>query len=137
MTTKEPYDPNQYTLVPHGRFMAIHHPHGDLIYSFYPDSGWMNLSALDVDTDFRGNGIAKNMLRYSKDLAEKLGAKLVIGAITSREAYDAVVAIYGPEHVEIAHLGDYMPPGIDYPEFGDDGTNATLLYPVLVRECQE
>lgn len=126
MPDKELYDPSRYNVSPVGeRFSEILHEHGSLVYSFDAQSGWMNLCMLSVDKDFRRAGIGTNILKYSKELAADLGAKVMIAAITSREAYDAVVGVFGEEPVTVTSLGDYMQPGTDKPV---SGTSAMLWY---------
>jgi hypothetical protein len=84
--------------------------HGHLDASFDPFIKWVCISNLDVDTDFRRQGIGKMLLRESITLSQELNANLIYAAIISRECLDAMRAVFGTEHISVVNEGEYETP---------------------------
>lgn len=72
-----------------------------------PEDESIELEDAEVDPDYRNRGILKEMLRHSVVVARELGVSAISGAIVSREALDAVRAVFGEEHVTVTREGEY------------------------------
>jgi GNAT superfamily N-acetyltransferase len=118
-----------YVLLPYGRrLVEIVHEHGSAIVSYDIKSKRFLINTLDVEAGYRRQGIGKNMLAYSKDIATKMGAQIVSALIISRESLDAMTAVFGEEAIDIESAGRYELPDTDAPARPDEHTVATLLY---------
>ncbi len=100
------------------------YPHGLLQASYDQTPRWFCIANIDVEEDFRRQGIGKLLLRRSVSLAEEVGAQLIYAAIVSRESLDMMTSVFGEEAVKIRQVGSYAPHA-DNPE---DKTGAMLWY---------
>jgi hypothetical protein len=131
MSDREIYYPERYQVRRlTDRITGVIHPHGAAYLSLDKRSGWLTITDLDVDRLHRGNGIGQNLLRFSKELAGQLDARLIIMSIISRESLDAVTAVFGEEYITVNQRGEYMRPDSDEIPDGPVGTSAVLQYPV-------
>lgn len=128
---QEPYNPEQYVVSEtEKKDIKIAHAHGSTIISYNSWIGLCEIKQIDVDENYRRRGIAKNMLRYSKEMAKRLGAEAITAQITSRESLDVMTTVFGPDAVRARKVGEYESPDEDEPLALHRSTIATLWYDV-------
>jgi hypothetical protein len=99
--TKETYDPARYNLLPiGGNTVEIAHPAGWAIISYDVSSQNFSVneygvsSGRDVNGPFHEQGIGRNILRYSKEIAEKLGASTINISIVNDGVFTDISEVF-------------------------------------------
>jgi GNAT superfamily N-acetyltransferase len=85
--------------------------HGVLDAIYQPEVGWFCISNIDVEPQYRRQGLGKLLLRAAFTEAERLRARLIYAAITSRECLDAMSEVFGKAAIKVSHEGTYTPDG--------------------------
>jgi hypothetical protein len=80
------------------------------------------LDKLYVPPDRRRSGVGSFLIAQSVPLATELGTDRIISAITSREAYAAMVKVFGDTAIDVTCLGDF--------DGAPDTTKASLDYTI-------
>ena len=85
--------------------------HGVLDAIYQPEVGWFCISNIEVEPQYRRQGLGKLLLRAAFTEAERLRARLIYAAITSRECSDAMSEVFGETAIKVSREGTYTPNG--------------------------
>jgi GNAT superfamily N-acetyltransferase len=99
---------------------------GSLDATYNQINRWFGIANIDVDVEFRRQGIGKLLLRSALATAQEVDARFIHAAIISRECLDAMESVFGLDALVIQERGMY--------EYADGtrgiGANAALWYEI-------
>lgn len=107
------HNPGEFILIrTSDRLVEIEHPseHGTMLVSYDVGRRTLDLVDLNVEHLYRRQNIGKELLSYGRYVAEQVGARAVIAAIVSREAYEAARTVFGDESLHVDKLSNFLEP---------------------------
>lgn len=107
------------------KLFELYAEHGDLAAIWEPNDGSFYIANIDVEADFRGQGIGKALLQKSKEIAEEqVDIKYIYSIIISRECLAAMQAVFGVNNVKVNEVGTWE----SEKKLGEPRTSALLWY---------